>query len=239
MPSPALPSDPQNPGAPAAETNPDEVLIGFWEKNREILVVACLLVLAGILSWNGWQYFSAQKELGIEKAYAEAGNPEQLRAFVEAHPTHSLAGVAELRLADAAYQAGQNADALAAYARAGTLLDPAGVLAARARLGAAIVKVQTGQGAEGLSALRQLAEDPKQFSNIRAEASYDLASIAAEAGRADETRQLATQLMQIDPSSPWTQRAFALQAKLPAPAPTPAPAGAPALPGAISFPSGK
>jgi hypothetical protein len=237
MPSPALPTDPQNPGAPVAVAHPDEVLIGFWEKNREILVIACLLILAAILGRAGWQYFNAQKELGVERDYAAAGNPEQLRAFAEAHPNHSLAGVAELRLADAAYQAGQNADALAAYARAGSMLDAGSILAARARLGAAIVKVQTGQAADGVSALRQLAEDPKQFPNIRAEADYHLASIAAEAGRADETRQLATQLMQIDPSSPWTQRAFALQAKLAAPA-APVPA-APAAPGAISFPSGK
>src|SRR5471032_1135940 len=235
MPSPALPTDPQNPGAPVAVAHPDEVLIGFWEKNREILVIACLLILAAIIGRAGWQYFNAQKELGVERDYAAAGNPEQLRAFAEAHPGHALAGVAELRLADSAYQAGQNADALAAYDRAGTLLDPTGILAARARLGAAVIKVQTGQAADGVSALRQLAEDPKQFSNIRAEADYHLASIAAEAGRADETRQLATQLMQIDPSSPWTQRAFALQAKLPAPA-APLPA-APAAPGAISFPS--
>ena len=236
MPSPALPSDPQNPGSPAPAAHPDEILIGFWEKNREILVIACLLVLAAILGRAGWQYFSTQKELGVERDYAAAGNPEQLRAFAEAHPGHSLAGVAELRLADAAYQAGQNADALAAYERAETLLDKSGILAARARLGAAVIKVQTGQGAEGGSALRQLAEDPKQFTNIRAEADYHLASLAAGAGRADETRQLATQLMQLDPSSPWTQRAFALQAKLAAPAPA---APAPAAPGAISFPSGK
>ncbi len=237
MPSPALPSDPQNPGSPpVAAANPDEILIGFWEKNREIVVIGCLLVLVAILGRGGWQYFTTQKELGVERDYAAAGNPEQLRAFAEAHPDHALAGVAELRVADAAYQAGQNADALAAYERAQGLLDKTGILAARARLGAAVIKVQTGQGAEGVSALRQLAEDPKQFSNIRAEALYHLASLAAEAGRADETRQLSTQLLQIDPSSPWTQRAFALQAKLPAPAPS---APAPAAPGAISFPSGK
>lgn len=235
MPDPVLPSDTPTPGAPAV-ANPDEVLIGFWEKNREILVVACLLVLAAILGRSGWQYFQNEKELGVEKEYAEASTPEQLRAFVEAHSGHSLAGVAELRVADAAYQSGQNADALAAYDRAAALLKT-GILAARAQLGGAMIKLQTGQAADGIATLHQLADDTKGFPNIRAEATYHLASLAAEAGRADETRQLSTQLMQIDPSSPWTQRVFALQEKLPPPAAPPA-GSAPAA-GSITFPTGK
>jgi predicted negative regulator of RcsB-dependent stress response len=239
MPSPALPSDSQPPVPPVDITaNPDVVLIGFWEKNRDILMIACLLILAAIVGRGAWQYFSAQKELGVEKDYAEATSPEQLRAFAEAHPDHALAGVAELRVADAAYQAGQNADALAAYDRASAMIKT-GILAARAQLGAAVIKIQNGQGAEGVATLQQLANDPKQFSNIRAEATFHLASLAADAGRADETRQLATQLMQIDPSSPWTQRAFALQAQLAAPAAPASAAPAPGAPGAITFPSGK
>jgi hypothetical protein len=238
MSSPALPSDSQPAAAAGPVANPDEVLLGFWEKNREILITACVLILAAIVGRGGWEYFSSQRELGVERDYAEASTPEQLRAFAEAHPNHSLAGAAELRVADGAYQAGQNADALAAYDRAGALLKT-GVLAARARLGAAIVKIQTGQATEGIAALQQLANDPKQFSNIRTEAMYHLASLAAEAGRADETRQLSTQLLQIDPSSPWTQRAFTLLEKLPAPTAAPAPVGAAAAPGAISFPTGK
>jgi hypothetical protein len=235
MPSPARPSDTPSPGTPAA-ANPDDVLIGFWEKNREIVVVGCLLVLAGLLGHGGWQYFQSQKELGLEQDYAQASSPDQLRAFAEAHPGHALAGVAELRVADAAYQAGQNADALAAYTQAGAMLKT-GVLAARAQLGAAVIKIQTGQTADGVAALHQLADDTKQAGSIRAEALYHLASLAAEAGRADETRQLSTQLLQVDPSSPWTQRAFALQEKLPPPTAPAAPA--PGAPGAIALPLGK
>src|SRR5580698_5702508 len=148
MPSPALPSDSPTPGAVDPLANPDAVLIGFWEKNREILLVACLVILVGILGRGGWQYYQSQQELGVEKQYADAASPEQLRAFADAHPTHALAGVAELRLADAAYQSGQNADALAAYDRAGALLKT-GILNARAQLGLAVIKIQTGQVADG------------------------------------------------------------------------------------------
>ncbi len=217
--------------------NPDEALLGFWEKYREAIVVACIVVLVGIIGWNGVKYFSEQKEIGVERDYAEATTPDKLRAFVEAHPDHALAGVAELRVADAAYQSGQNADAISAYDRAASMLKT-GVLAARAQLGGAISKIQAGQAAEGVATLHQLADDSKQFSNIRAEAYFHLASLAAEAGRAAEVQQIATQLMQVEPSSPWTQRAFGLQATVPTTAGSPA-AAAPAPSGAIAFPSGK
>jgi tetratricopeptide (TPR) repeat protein len=173
----------------------------------------------------------------VERDYAEATTPDKLRAFVDAHPDHALAGVAELRVADAAYQSGQNADAISAYDRAASMLKT-GVLAARAQLGGAITKIQAGQAAEGVATLHQLADDSKQFSNIRAEAYFHLASLAAEAGRAAEVQQIATQLMQVEPSSPWTQRAFGLQATAPVTAGSPA-AAAPAPSGAIAFPSGK
>jgi hypothetical protein len=238
MPPPALPSD-----TPSSETpvgaNPDEALLGFWEKYREIIVAACIIVLVGIIGWNGWNYFSEQKEAGIERDYAEATTPDKLRAFVDAHPSHGLAGVAELRVADAAYQAGQTADAVTAYDRAASLLKT-GILAARAQLGEAIAKIQGGQAAEGVAALHQLADDPKQFANIRAEAYYQLASLAAEAGRASEVQQISTQMMQVEPSSPWTQRAFGLQAKVPVTAGAPATAAAAQAPaGTIAFPAGK
>jgi hypothetical protein len=219
--------------------NPDEALLGFWEKYRDPIVIGCIVVLLGIVGWNGVKYFSEQKEAGIERDYAEATTPDKLRAFVDAHPDHALAGVAELRVADAAYQAGQNADALAAYDRAASMLK-GGILAARAQLGGAIVKIQAGQATDGVATLHQLADDPKQVSQIRAEAYFHLASLAAEAGRAAEVQQISTELMQVEPSSPWTQRAFGLQAKVPVTAaPAAAAAATPAPAGTIAFPSGK
>jgi hypothetical protein len=45
------------------------------------------------------------------------------------------------------------------------------------------------------------------------------------AGRTAEVEKLAEQLMQIDPSNPFAERAFALRAEMPAPAPAPAASG--------------
>ena len=42
-----------------------------------------------------------------------------------------------------------------------------------------------------------------------------MASLAADAGRADDVKKYSDQIAQIDPASPWTQRVMALKAALP------------------------
>ena len=71
--------------------------------------------------------------------------------------------------------------------------------------------------------LKQLADDAKQFKAVRTEAAYHLTSLAVEAKDAVEAQKYVDQLMQIDVSSAWTQRAMAVRATLPA---SPAPAAA-------------
>jgi hypothetical protein len=55
---------------------------------------------------------------------------------------------------------------------------------------------------------------------MRRHAAYGLVSafvrgLAAEAGRADDVKKYSDQVAQIDPASPWTQRAMTLRSSLP------------------------
>lgn len=211
----------------------EEKLHLFWNKNGNAVLVLFGLIILGILAKGGWEYLAHQKELEIEKAYAAATTPEQLTAFAAAHPSHPLGGIAQLRNADTAYAAGKSADAISGYDKVlGVLKDSP--LAARAQLGRALAKVQAGKTAEGSVDLKQLASDANQFKAIRAEATYHLSSLAAEAGNGTEVQKYSDQLMQLDPSSPWTQRALALRASMPVVA---APVAAPsATPAAASTP---
>lgn len=234
MSQPLPPPDSNSTGIPIAPpgVDVDEWAKGLWDKNRNFILGGFVVVVLLIVGWGCWNYFTTQHELGIEQDYANATGPESLRAFVLAHPDHSLAAMAELRVADAAYADGQTAEAQAAYQQALDKL-PAGIFASRARLGLAICQLQSGQAEGGAAALHLLADDTKQAASIRAEALYHLGSLAAAAGKADEVRQLSVQALQADPSSPWTQRLFGLQESLPAPAPAPAAVpkpGAPASP---------
>lgn len=236
MSSPALPSDSNSGDQNPVDPSVDEVLHDVWAKNRNLIVGGFVLVVLVIVVRGGWDYYTTQREQATEQEYAQALSPEQLRSFIQEHAGDPLAGVAELKLADQAYAAGQSSDAAADYEQAAGMLKT-GILAARARLGLAISQIESGQAAEGTAGLKELANDTQLFAEIRTEADYHLASLAADAGRADEVRQYAVQAMQADPNSPWTQRAFALQSRLPAPAAPPAGAApAPAAP-VISIPA--
>ena len=198
----------------------------FWTKNGTAVLALCGLVAVGILANGAWGYLQAQKELDVQKAYAAATTSDQLKSFAAAHADHSLAGIAQLRLADEAYTAGKSADALAGYDKVVAILKT-GPLVARAQLGRALAKVQAGKGTEAITDLRQLVSAAAQPKGARAEAAYHLTSLAAEAANAADVQKYSDQLMQLDPSGPWTQRALMLRASLPA-APAPAKADVPA-----------
>jgi len=198
----------------------------FWAKNGTAVLALCGLVAVGILANGAWGYLQAQKELEVQKAYAAATTSDQLKSFAAAHADHSLAGIAQLRLADEAYTAGKSADALAGYDKVVAILKT-GPLVARAQLGRALAKVQAGKGTEAITDLRQLVSAAAQPKGARAEAAYHLTSLAAEAANAADVQKYSDQLMQLDPSGPWTQRALMLRASLPA-APAPAKADVPA-----------
>ena len=186
----------------------------FWTKNGTAVLALCGLVAVGILANGAWGYLQAQKELDVQKAYAAATTSDQLKSFAAAHADHSLAGIAQLRLADEAYTAGKSADALAGYDKVVTTLKT-GPLVARAQLGRALAKVQAGKGTEAITDLRQLVSAAAQPKGARAEAAYHLTSLAAEAANAADVQKYSDQLMQLDPSGPWTQRALMLRASLP------------------------
>ena len=214
----------------------DDRLRLFWTKNSRVvlaLLVIGLLVLAGRAAT---QYFAAQREEATRADYGRAITTDQLRSFVAQYPAHRLAGVAELRLADEGFAAGNSAGAQADYAKAATLL--AGQpLAQRAQLGAAMARLQAGQMAEGETALKQLAGDGSLLKGIRVEAAYTLAALAADAGRTDELKTLVQQVRDIEPNGLWAQRAVGLLARPASAAATPAastmlPAATPAAPAA-------
>ncbi|MBM3855742.1 MAG: hypothetical protein FJ399_21740 [Verrucomicrobia bacterium] len=234
MTTPATPS-PQHPAGDDRNLVPadastaasfEEKMQSLWAKYRNPLGWLCTVVVLGILAHGAWNYFAQQKELEIRQAFAAATTPEQLKVFAAGHTGHALGGVAQLQIADDAYKAGKAAEAIAGYEKALALIKD-GPLAARAKMGRALARVPAGKVAEATAELKQLADDAAQFKAARTEAAYHLTSLAVEAGNAAEAQKYVDQLMQLDVSSPWTQRAMAVRASLPAtPAPSPAAADA-------------
>jgi len=187
----------------------------FWEKNSRAVLAGIALVLAVILAKGGYEIVSAQREKAVAADYAAATTDEQLKAFVAGNSDHTLGGLAQLRLADQAYAAGNYAAARAAYEKAAGILKT-NTFGQRARLGAAISAVQSGAAADGENALKQLSSDLNVSKLVRAEATYNLALLAAGAGNTAEAIRLIEQTTTIDPEGPWADRATLLRATLPA-----------------------
>ncbi len=190
----------------------EEKLQLFWENNRRGILVLCLVVLVAIVARGGWDYLADQKEQGIQLDYATATTTEQLKNFASTNAGHELAGVAWLQVADAAYAEGKSTDAVEAYQKSHTVL-PTGPLGDRAALGIAMAQLQAGLNSEGAAGLKLLADSDAMGRGVRTEAAYQLASLAYSAGKTDAIKTLTDQIMQIDPASPWAQRALTLQMK--------------------------
>lgn len=205
----------------------EERLKLFWERNSRIIWTLLIVVLLAIVAKGGYEYWQAQQDASVRKDFANATTAEKRKSFASANAAHPLAGVAHLQNADDAYAAGRFADAQTEYDQAATVL-PAGPFRSRAHLGAAMSKLSAGKTSEGESALQQIAADASETKAIRAEADYQLASLAASAGKADDLKKISEHLMQVDPNSPWAQRVFTLRATLPA-ATAPATDAAPAV----------
>ena len=236
----ATPSDPQSAGNERTPLDPESSAIAltaedklqlFWRRHSTLIIVVCIAVIVAIIGVGVYDYLEREREKDLQKAYASAATPETLKAFADGNSEHALGGAAYLRLADDAFSAGKYADALTNYEKAAKAFSE-GPLAARIKLGLAVTKVVSGKAAEGTAELKQLADDANQFKGIRAEAAYHLASIADESSNAADVQKYFELLMQIDPSSIWTQRAMMLRAALPAPPPTTDAAASPSAPSA-------
>ncbi len=183
----------------------------FWEKNRGLILGVCAAALLAIIGVKGWEYFAAQHEESVRADFAKAGDrPEQLTAFASANSGHVLAGVAYLRVADVKYAAADYRAALENYNKAAPVLKvPA--LSGRARMGAALSQLNSGDKAAGESTLKAIASDAALLGGTRAEADFHLATLAYEAGNVAELARLAGEINKLDAGGVWAERAASLQ----------------------------
>jgi len=204
--------------APAADPGLELTLHNFWTKNRGFIFALCGVILLGIIGREGWQYFSAAREKSIQQDYAQvADKPDRLAAFAESNSGHPLAGIAYLQIADRKFEAAEYKEASANYTKAaGSLKNEA--LLGRAKLGAAVSLLNSGDLAGGESALKAVSSDQTLSKSTRAEAAYHLASLASDAGRTEEVRKFVDEVTKNDLGGAWAQRATMLLANLP-PAP--------------------
>lgn len=210
------PPENQSQAQPAAPDSGVELALhSFWEKNRSLLIGACVVALLVIIGREGWQYVAASSEAKVREQYARiADRPEQLAAFASANSGHALAGVAYLQLADTKYGAADYKSAAENYKKAADVIKEP-LLLGRAKLGEAISVLKSGDQARAETALKALLADTTLLNEVRAESAYHLASLADSAGNTAEVGRLVGEINKIDATGIWAQRGSMLLAPKP------------------------
>jgi len=194
----------------------EEKMHKFWADHRQHVTYACIAVLLVILGKGAWDKLAEVRENNLQAEFTAAtASPAKLASFADQYSAHALGGVAYLTLADQKYEAGDFVQAAGFYRKATTAISFP-TLAGRARLGEAVSNLNAGNRAAGETTLKAIAADTSLLKVTRAEAYYHLASLAAEASKADEVRKMVEELGKIDASGMWSQRATLLLVSLPA-----------------------
>lgn len=208
--SPSAENQPKDQSVAAIEPGFEIAAHAFWEKNRSLILLVCAAALLAVIGREGWQYYAAEHEQGVRDEFAKvADRPDQLAVFAGANPGHALAGVAYLRIADGKYAAADYRASSENYSKAaGNLKNPA--LLGRAKIGAAMSQINSGDKAAGEAALKAISAEVALPKSVRAESIYHLATIAYDAGNAAEVGKLVTEIGKIDAAGVWSQRATVL-----------------------------
>ena len=197
---PTLPSDAELTDAPASDERKtvilDEDLEGveledrmwlYWKRNRNFIITTLVIAFALVIGIQSWKMYKSHASQAIENAYLEAQNPQQLEDFAKANGGTTLAGIALLQNADAAFKAGKFADAEKFYNQAADDLGST-ILAARAKIGAAMSVLSSGGANKASDMLEKVYKsDASEFS---AQAGYLLALVKVQSGKKADAESL-------------------------------------------------
>ncbi len=188
----------------------------FWARNGFAVYGVIVIGLLAIAGREAWSYFSSFRESKVKADFAkvDSSSPEQLGKFAADNNGHPLAGLAFLLAADSQYTVGNYQAAQGSYEKAAFELKDA-IVKTRARLGAAMSQLASGDQAGGSAVLQKLVDDAGAEKVFRVEAAYELAVLAKDAGKMDDLKKLADQASKIDPTSIWTKETFVLITQMP------------------------
>jgi len=185
----------------------------FWKKNGVGIFGGIALGAAIVIGIQLFQYLDQKKEQSVQDAFLGADTSEARLQFVREHPDHQLAGLAQLKVADARYEEGSFQEAADLYAASSKVFeDP--TLVSRALLGQGVSLLQAGSTENGRALLNAVALDASALDQTRGEAAYTLAVSYWESGETEKALELTDVILQLEGAQFWAFRANALRERL-------------------------
>lgn len=177
----------------------------FWKRNRATIIAAIIIVCAAVLGNTLYQFWQVRHLENVQQAYLTADTPEAMLAFVKEYGKEPLGAIAQVQLADIAYEGGRFEEAAAGYAQALNAIEVP-ELAQRARLGEAIALIRAGKD-PSYTKLAALAQDALALDAYRAQAAYQLAVLAAQAKDYAGARAWIEQIAALPYAGTWALQA--------------------------------
>ena len=187
----------------------EEKLLEFWQNNKGLVVFAIVAVVVGVGAIEVMKLLRVQEVEKMQQIYLNSG--DDLMAFADTFATEPLGGKTYLIEADKYYDAGAYELAADAYLKAAQALIT-GPVASRARIGAGMSNLKSGQRDEGITMLTLVLDDQEQFDALRAEAAYHLAEHALANGQTASAREYLNVIREFEYPSIWTNKALDLGA---------------------------
>lgn len=206
---PSLPNEAELAGAPAADERKtvilDEDLEGveledrvwlYWKRNRNFIVFTITAAFVIVIGVQAWKMYRSGVSESLAAAYSAASMPEELAKFAADNAGTTLAGVALLQNADAAYRDGKYAEAEKLYSQSAAELKGS-VLAQRAGIGAAVSAISAGSAESGMAGLEKIFKGGSNPA-YSAQAGYLLGLAKAQSGKAEEAKAIFKELSGSD-----------------------------------------
>lgn len=177
-----------------------------WERNKNLIILAVLVVVLAVAGYFGVSYMRAHAHNAMQEAYLEAQSTGSLAAFAEEYAGAPLGGAAFLQLADEAYSTGDFSAAAALYHSAQEGLAPT-VLLGRALLGEGIALASEGKTEDARKRLGSLVENTAVMGALRGQAAFDLIVLEIADGKGDAARAWFKRVGEIPGAGVWQQQA--------------------------------
>lgn len=193
-----------------AQADAEDRLWLFWERNKTVIVRGTTSIVLGVLAFLAFYFWQQSKRLEVGDAYNACKDASAKRLFASTHSGDPLAVVALLEVADELRQNRKLVEAAKTYDEIIPLAQVAGdsplvkALAARARLYAALTRLDLGEK-EAEATLATLAEDKTAPDTLRGYAMLILANTALHRGDSSKAAQWVNLMdKRLLPNHVWT-----------------------------------
>ena len=180
--------DVEKPKEALGDSDFEEKLLLFWRNHGNRVVVALVVLAAGVLAYQLSGFIAKRSQEKVQAAYQKAENTADLIAFGAEHSRNSLGGFAYLQAAHEEYGRNQFKEAAAHYEAAAQILTDS-PFAGRARLGFAMASLQGDEPVIGRQTLESITADEALLDSTRAEAAYNLAVFHWDREKFDEVEK--------------------------------------------------